>query len=58
MAAGDRNKAGKPKDFVRHFGYSGKPICGTKNYGYLADSISDTTCKKCLNNKVFDRTKI
>ena len=49
MAAGDRNKTGKPKDIVRHYIFSGHlPICGEKRFGYATNNKSDIDCKKCL----------
>ena len=54
MAAGDRNKSGKPKDFVRHYGNQKNhnkdyllAICGNKRAGYVTDDIHDVTCVKC-----------
>lgn len=54
MAAGDRNKKGKPKDFVRHFGDKKSPdkdyllaICGNKRAGYVTNDLYDVTCEKC-----------
>ena len=56
MAAGDRNKKGKPKDFVRHFGDKKSPnkdyllaICGNKRAGYVTDDYRDITCIACTN---------
>lgn len=56
MAAGDRNKNGKPKDFVRHYGTEKNPdknyllaVCGNKRSGYVTDDSGDVTCVKCLN---------
>lgn len=56
MAAGDRNKSGKPKDFVRHYGDQKRTdkdylmaVCGNKRAGYVTNDTSDVTCIKCMN---------
>ncbi len=52
MAAGDRNKKGKPTDIVRHFSTSKVnstiiTLCGRKNPAYATDDRNDVTCLKC-----------
>lgn len=54
MAAGDRNKAGKPKDIVKHFSNDTLPVCGTKGFGYRTNDISDVTCLKCRRKIIVD----
>ena len=56
MSAGDRNKTGKPKDFVRHFShqYGADPVCLTKKYGYSTKDISNVTCIKCKKKIIRD----
>lgn len=56
MAAGDRNKSGKPKDFVRHYGnkMNSKTLyliafCGNKKAGYVTNDTTDVTCMKCIS---------
>ena len=47
MAAGDRNKLGKPIDIVRHFKVDDKTICGRTNWSYATTDINDVTCIAC-----------
>lgn len=51
MAAGDRNKKGKPKDIVRH-GLrpdGNKTLCGRGEWWYATTAYSwDVDCLKCL----------
>lgn len=48
MAAGDRNKQGKPIDVVRHYKIDDKTICGRINWSYATNDINDVTCIKCI----------
>lgn len=61
MAAGDRNKSGKPTDIVRHFWAPiteerdrfneriSKTMCGRKDVGYCSSDVEDVTCLRCLS---------
>lgn len=55
MAAGDRNKNGKPKDLVKHYGevlndnHYLLAICGNKRAGYVSYDKNEITCIKCIN---------
>lgn len=49
MAAGERSKSGKPKDYVKHAGkINGSPVCDTENFGYVDMQWVDVTCKRCM----------
>jgi hypothetical protein len=49
MAAGDRNKNNKPKDYVRHLKLTKyKTLCGKTNFGYYTTDINDVSCLNCL----------
>lgn len=56
MAAGDRNKAGKPTDIVRHYkmAHENKTYCGRKKWGYATSDLAkvmidkEITCNACL----------
>lgn len=49
MAAGNRNKTGKPTDIVRHYKTNEDvALCGRKSCGYSSDDLTDVTCKTCL----------
>lgn len=52
MAAGTRNKNGKPVDFVKHYGNKEgqlPTVCNNKKAGYITSGIKDVTCLKCIN---------
>lgn len=56
MAAGNRNKSGKPTDIVKHYkmAHERQTYCGRKKWGYATSDLSkvvldkEITCKSCL----------
>jgi len=50
MAIGDRNKKGKPTDYVTHYVTDIKigPLCKTKHWVAGSDRKSEVTCTKCM----------
>ena len=52
MAIGDRNKKGKPTDYVTHFVTDAKigPICHTKAWVVGSNKKSEITCIRCLSS--------
>lgn len=49
MAAGDRNKDGKPKDYVVHMIINQMPVCGIKKWMVGTDGSKDQGKPTCLN---------
>lgn len=54
MAAGDRNKKGKPTDYVIHLVLDGKAVCGIKNPKVIVseDIPGVFDCKRCMSKFV------